>query len=127
MKAAMDKSSSALNTSDLDLSNYENIAYVQLVKGSHGLGFAIMDGTASGTPGIFVKTLIAGGPASEVSVPAYCLTLPAPVLPSLPPILLFPPLSYPLHYCLTLSAYHLTLSTPCLLSPPPILLSPPTL
>lgn len=68
LKAAMDHSANVLNTSDLDLSNYENIDHVHIEKGPRGLGFAIMDGSISGRPGIFIKTLIPDGPASSVSM-----------------------------------------------------------
>jgi len=51
----------------LNLDNYENIEHIQIEKGPKGLGFAIMDGSHNADEGIYIKTLIPGGPASNVS------------------------------------------------------------
>ena len=59
--------------SDLDFSNFDNLQQISLEKGSKGLGFAIMDGSMSGDAGIYIKTLIPGGPAASVSI--TCLYL----------------------------------------------------
>lgn len=52
---------------DLDFSGYENLEMIRLEKGPKGLGFAIMYGSPAGDKGIFIKTLIPGGPAAAVS------------------------------------------------------------
>ena len=76
LKAAMNRSinanqshenSQASEKSDLDFSGYENLDQIRLEKGPKGLGFAIMYGSPSGDKGIFIKTLIPGGPAANVS------------------------------------------------------------
>ena len=59
--------------SDLDFSNFDNLQQISLEKGSKGLGFAIMDGSMTGDAGIYIKTLIPGGPAASVSI--TCLYL----------------------------------------------------
>jgi len=46
-----------------------------LERGSKGLGFAIMDGSISGEKGIFIKTVIPGGPAASVGGCFYFLVL----------------------------------------------------
>lgn len=68
LRASLDASSNALNTSDLDLSSFSNLETVQLEKGPRGLGFAVMDGSIAGQNGIFIKTVTPGGPASVVSL-----------------------------------------------------------
>lgn len=67
LRASINTSANALNTSDLDLSSFSNIENVQLEKGPKGLGFAVMDGSITGQSGIFIKTVTPGGPAATVS------------------------------------------------------------
>lgn len=57
-------------TSELDFSGYDNLEQIRLEKGPKGLGFAIMYGSGTGDNGIFIKTLIPGGPAATVSTTA---------------------------------------------------------
>lgn len=53
---------------ELDFSDFGNLQQISIEKGPKGLGFAIMDGSISGEPGIYIKTLIPGGPAASVIV-----------------------------------------------------------
>ncbi|KAL3317793.1 hypothetical protein Ciccas_003554 [Cichlidogyrus casuarinus] len=45
---------------------YENIYACSLIRGSQGFGFAIMEGSFTNEPGIYVKQVISDGPAAKV-------------------------------------------------------------